>query len=294
MRELGAPVEWEPSTQTYFYSRPCDLLPLLRLEADEALALVLAGRTFAAWQGSPLGRALTTALKKIAGVVGGAISLPVSEVGDLVFHPDDGGSAADEHRFFAILLEAIRRRRELRVTYRKPRAGAPEQRVLHPLHLAFLEHRWMLVAHDPQRGDRRNFVLGRFTAVAPTEARFTPPAGFDLRAYLRGSLGRFTGGGEYEVRVALDAVAAPYVIERPWHPSQTVQPRADGGVEVRLCLNNLIDIERRVLACGAHAEVLAPAALRDHRCRGDVPALPSGKDMNIFLPGTAFVPPGSL
>ena len=86
---LGAPIVWEPSTATYFYEKPCDILPLLRLTADEALALALAGQTFAAWRGSPLGRALTAALHKIAGVVGGAVSLPASEISSLVFQPED-------------------------------------------------------------------------------------------------------------------------------------------------------------------------------------------------------------
>jgi len=58
------------------YEKPCDILPLLRLTADEALALAIAGQTFAAWRGSPLGRALTEALHKIAGVVGGGCVAP--------------------------------------------------------------------------------------------------------------------------------------------------------------------------------------------------------------------------
>ena len=53
---LGAPIIWEPSPATYFYEKPCDILPLLRLTADEALALALAGQTFAAWRGSPRSR----------------------------------------------------------------------------------------------------------------------------------------------------------------------------------------------------------------------------------------------
>ena len=58
---LGAPIAWDAAKHSYCYTRACDLLPLLRLDADEALALVLASRTFAAWRGSALGRALTGA-----------------------------------------------------------------------------------------------------------------------------------------------------------------------------------------------------------------------------------------
>lgn len=84
--QLGAPIAWEPATRSYSYTRECDLLPLLRLDAAEALALMLAGRTFSSWGGSPLGRALAAALGKIAGVVGGAVSVPVSAIDDLAQH----------------------------------------------------------------------------------------------------------------------------------------------------------------------------------------------------------------
>ena len=268
--ELGAAIAWEPSTQTYFYERPCDLLPLLRLDADEALALVLAGHTFSAWRGSSLGRALTAALGKIAGVIGSAISLPATEVSHLVFQPDDAVEADEETRFFPVALEAIRRRRELRIHYRKPGAEADERRTIHPLHLAFLDHRWVLVAHDPTRRAPRNFLLARIRAAVAGPS-FEPPTGFDLPTYLRGSLGRFTGGKEITVQIIFDSTVAPYVRERPWHASQEITDLPDsdksnnlgGGIKVTLRLNNLIDVQRRVLACGSHAEVLAPAELRD-------------------------------
>ena len=259
--ELGAEIVWEPSTQTYFYERPCELLPLLRLDATEALALVLAGHTFSAWRGSPLGRALTAALGKIVGVIGGAISLPAAEVSDLVFQPVEGPEVDAETHFFAPALEAIRRRRELRIRYRKPGAKADESRSIHPLHLAFLDHRWVLVAHDPARRAPRNFLLARIRGAA-AGAPFEPPAGFDLSTYLRGSLGRFAGEKEIEVRLVFDLAVAPYVRERPWHASQTLTELPGGGVEATLRLNNLIDVQRRILACGSHAEVLAPPALR--------------------------------
>lgn len=262
--QLGAPIAWDAAGHSYVYSSPCDLLPLLRIDASEALALTLAGRTFAAWHGTPLGRALTAALGKIAGVIGGAVSLPVSEIDQLVSQPAAGPAIDAEHRHFATILEATRRHRALRIIYQKPRPGAaPETRLVHPLHLACLDHRWVLIAHDPARRAPRNFLLGRIREAAATAATFTPPPDFDLKAYLRGSLGRFTGGGEEtEVRLAFDATLAPYLRERPWHASQTITDRPAGSLEVTLRLNNLTDVRRHILACGRHIEVLAPAELR--------------------------------
>ncbi len=270
--QLGVPIAWDAATQSYYYTHHCDLLPLLRIDADEALALALAGKTFAAWRSSPLGRALTSALEKIAPIVGGAVSLPLDALSDLLFAPDDPAADA-EHRHFALLLEAIQRRRELQIAYMKPRAHAvAENRTVHPLHLAYLEHRWMLVAHDPARGGIRNFVLARIREAQATNVRFEPPPHFDRDKYLAGSLGRFVGDTEHEVRLAIDAEAAPYLRERPWHPSQKITERADGGIEVALRVNHLNDVERRILSCGIHAEVLAPLELRE-RLRGTAAAL---------------------
>jgi predicted DNA-binding transcriptional regulator YafY len=264
---LGVPIAWDAGTHSYTYTHHCDLLPLLRIDADEALALALAGRTFAAWHGTPLGRALTAALEKIAPIIGGAVSLPVDALEGLLFSPVDP-AADDEHRHFAVLLEAIHRRRELRIAYLKPRAAAVvETRTIHPLHLAYLDHRWMLVAYDPARAGLRNFVLARIRDAQWTHVRFEPPADFNRNKYLAGSLGRFVGAADHAVRLVMDAEAAPYLRERPWHPSQTIAELPDGSIEVGLRLNHLNDIERRILACGAHAKVLAPPELRDRVSR---------------------------
>jgi predicted DNA-binding transcriptional regulator YafY len=262
--QLGAPIDWDGGARTYAYTKTCDLLPLLRLDASEALTLALAGRTFAAWQGTALGRSLATVLDKVASVVGGAVSFPAAEISDFVSPPEGNDAADEELRYFAPALEAIRRRRVFRITYQKPRAGAAlETRLIHPLHLACRDHRWVLIAYDPARHAPRNFLLGRIRAAVATTATFAPPANFNLQAYLRGSLGRFTGGEEIEVRLAFDAELAPYLRERPWHPTQAIVDQPGDAIEVTLRLNNLTDVRRRILACGRHVEVLAPVALRE-------------------------------
>src|SRR5207248_1918384 len=112
------------------------------------------------------------ALEKIAPVMGGAVSLPVDDLKSLLFAPDDPAADA-EHCHFALLLEAIHRRRELRIVYQKPKANtAAETRTIHPLHLAYLEHRWMLIAYDPSRRGLRSFVLARIREAQPTSNGF--------------------------------------------------------------------------------------------------------------------------
>lgn len=266
----NAPVEWDAARRTYCYVRPyaaLQLTPFPRVNADEALALVLAGRTFAAWRGSALGRILEAVLEKMAPVLGSAISLSEAEIQRLIYEPDlaletDAAARAEQHHLLD-LLDAIRHRRELRMTYQKPRDRQTKPRVIRPLHLAILEHRWMLVAYDLHRRALRHFLLARIGKLSATGITFDLPENFDPRAHLSGGMGLFTGAGEktVTVRVRFDATAAPYIRERPWHVSQTLRELPRGAVEATLHLNNLVDVRRRILTWGGHARALAPAAL---------------------------------
>lgn len=258
-----APIDYDRATRSYRYTAPFDFLTGLRLDADETLAVVLAGRTFAAWGESPLGRALTSALGKVARFAGSAVSVPAADLRAALHQPEMDDSSLDaEHRHFARLLELVLTRREVEIVYQKPNTTRPERRRVRPLHLAYLDHRWMLVAEDPARAGWRKFLLGRIRDLHPGPTHFKPPPREKIRAYLAGSLGRFTGDRLHDVRLRFAAPLVDYLREKPWHPSQTLRSLPDGSAEVALRLNNLIDVQRRVLACGRHVEVLAPPELR--------------------------------
>lgn len=255
-----APIAWDRATCSYRYTSSFGLLTNLRLDVNEALALVLARHTFAAWGGSVLGRTLASALGKISDFAHTVVSVPREDLAEILFHPQ--AESDSEYRFFAVLIEHIRQRNELILRYHKPGARKNETRTIHPLHLAYLDHGWMLIAQDLERGAWRNFLLTRIDSLAPTGRHFTPPPRGKIVRHLLGSVGRFTGDEEIEVRLKFDAIAAPYIRERPWHTSQHIESNSDGSIEVTLRLNNLIDVQRRVLANGRHVEVLSPPELR--------------------------------
>ena len=264
----GAEIVWEPSSKTYFCTKPSESLPLLRLTADEAVALDLASKTFAAWGGSPLGLALQAALEKIGQVVGNSVSLPANSIGALVSHPTEVGPDEASRRWFSLLVEAILHRKTVRLGYRKPSAeSALEERVIDPLHIAYLDHEWTLIAHDHLRKATRQFLLTRIEGIHHTGRGFMKPEGFDAKLYLAGAFGRYAGGPLQEVRIRFDAYAAPFIRERRWHPSQTLENTADGGIEVTVRVSHLLDVQRWVLSWGSHAEALAPSELRENIMR---------------------------
>ncbi|MBE2216491.1 MAG: WYL domain-containing protein [Opitutaceae bacterium] len=258
---LGAPVKWDRPRNSYVYTRPCDTLPLLRLDPREALALALAGRLFDRWHGSPRGRMFSDLIRRIAPLFGSVLSIAADSI-DTVLSAAHGDGHDEIHRLLT-LLEATLERRVVHLGYRKPGATRTETRLVHPLHLAGLDDGWLLITHDVRRNEQRSFALTRIHAIATTGATFTPPRDFDVQACLRGCLGRFIGARETEVRIALDAHAAIYAREQPWHPSQHLDDQPDGGAVITIRVNHLTGAKLAVLKWGEHAEVLAPEELRE-------------------------------
>jgi len=260
---LGVELDYDPPKHTYRPTRSSPSLPLFRLDPHEAIALALAGRMAGGGADSPLGRMIRAMLRKVAPVFGGAVTLALDSVDQIISAPGTAGAAADEDMvFFFPLVEAILHRRVVRLDYTKPGAARPEKRLVHPLHITEYQKRFRLIAWDTARREVRNFRLSRIRAMESTGGFYEPPAGFDLAAYLRGSLGAFSGEKEFGVRIALDAHAAAYARDTPWHPSQQLKELPGGGAEITLRVNHATDVTIAVLRWGRHAEVLAPADLR--------------------------------
>ena len=258
---LNMPIAWDNAKKTFYFSEPFDALPAFILGPRDALTLALAGRMCDVCYGSAFGERLDEIFRKIAPLLGSSVAIAADSLTHIHAPPVQG--ALDDFEHFIDLLEAVHGRRELRLRYAKPESDAPEDRVVHPLKLVRRRDlRWVLIGYDTARHDLRTFVLSRIDSVETTERSFQPPDGFDIEAYVRNSMGAFASEQEHEARLALDAHAAYYAREAPWHGSQRLRDLPDGRVEMTLRVNHLIDVKNAVLGWGEHVEVLAPAELR--------------------------------
>ena len=97
--------------------------------------------------------------------------------------------------------------------------------------------------------------------MKPTGKTFERSQKFSLEKRLRDSFGVHSGEGEYEVVIRFNARAADYVREKKWHQSQQLRELKGGGVELKLKLSSLAEIERWVLSWGGDAKVLKPREL---------------------------------
>lgn len=259
--QLKMPIAWDRVRKTYYFTRPCECVPLLRLNDREALMLAIVGRVVASWGAVPFGRELAAILQKIADVLGGDIAATSAAMDRVLSLP--AIEAGPELDHLLPVLEAARARRPLALEYAGAHAARPEKRVVHPLHVRHDRKHWQLLAYVPAWSRVCTLRLTRIRKLTTLQTTFEPPLQWNATRRVEGSMGGFSSDKEHEIRLALDAHAAFYAREDPWHASQTLHELPDGRTELRLRLNNLEDAEFTALHWGEHVEVLAPADLRE-------------------------------
>jgi proteasome accessory factor B len=257
---LGLPLEFDGHKRGYHYTEEVNAFPTLQITEGELVALVVAEKALQQYRGTSFEQPLLSAIQKLEQSLPDTISLDLADVARTISFRTRAEPMLDLGIFEA-LAKATAARQQLELTYRKPGQRQPEQRRVDPFHLANINGEWFLFAYDHLRKDIRTFVPSRIKALRPTGKTFVRPQKFSLEQRLRGSFGVHSGGGEFDVVIRFNARVADYIREKKWHDSQQLRDLKSGGVELRLKLSSLSEVERWVLSWGGDAKVLGPAEL---------------------------------
>ncbi len=273
-------------------------LPPIPFSLPELLSLHLGGRLLAPLQATQFGSPIRTALDKIAATVAPSAREFLARLEREVSARDP--SAKDYSRSGLVLhaiYEATGQRVTLEGEYHSFGRNVVTRRRLDPLHLWYQHGGLYLAAFCHRRQEVRTFALERFRSLHLIQSTFKPPPGFDLERYLAGSFGLFRGR---PIRVSLrfSPDVARFVAERTWHPTQTLAPLLDGGLELTLRAPLCPEFRQWILGYGKEVEVLEPKSLRSEIRRewlaalrgpgGRVEAFPlkAGKPRRPYPPAT--------
>jgi predicted DNA-binding transcriptional regulator YafY len=258
--QLDLPIEYQPQRFGFFYTEKVDAFPTLQISEGEFVALVIAEKALEQYRGTNLEKPLLSAIRKIEEALPETMSLSLDDVQQTISFSTRAEPMLNLE-VFAVLARATAAREELELVYRKPGQRAAELRVVDPYHLANINGEWFLFAFDHLRKDIRTFVPARVQSLKRTGRTFTRPKKFSLEQRLRDSFGVHSGEGIHEVVIRFSPQAADYIREKKWHPSQQLRPRKDGGVEMRLKLSSLQEVQRWILSWGGDAVTVSPPEL---------------------------------
>jgi proteasome accessory factor B len=257
---LGLPIEYDPRRYGYHYTQEVSAFPTLQITEGELFALLVAEKALQQYRGTNFEKPLVSAFQKMEKSLPDTISLNLADWDQSISFRMSAEPVLDLE-VFDLLAKATAGHRQLEITYRKPGTKAVESRLIDPYHLANINGEWFLFAFDHLRRDIRTFVPSRIQVARDTGRKFSRPQKFSLEKMLRDSFGVHSGRGDYTVIIRFDAVAADYIREKRWHPSQSLRELKEGGVELCLKLSSLGEVQRWVLGWGGSATVMQPPEL---------------------------------
>ena len=257
---LNLPIEFNPARNGYFYNGEVSAFPTLQITEGELFALIVAEKALQQYRGTSFEKPLLSAIKKMEQSLPDTISLNLADIEQTISFRTRVEPILDL-KIFDTLAKAAAHRQQIELAYRKPGQKETEPRVVDPYHLANINGEWYLFAYDHARKDIRTFVPARVQSVKLTGKTFERPQKFSLEKRLRDSFGVHSGKGEYEVVIRFNSRAADYIREKKWHESQQLRELKGGGVELRMKLSSLMEIERWVLSWGGNAVVVKPREL---------------------------------
>ena len=257
---LELPLEYDTSHNGYHYTLQVSGFPTLHITEGELFALLVAEKALQQYRGTAFEKPLLSAFRKMAASLPETVSLNLADWDQTISFRTSAEPIMDLE-VFDTLAKATARHRQLLLAYRKPGRLETEPRLVDPYHLANINGEWFLFGYCHLRKDLRTFVPSRIVAVHPTGKAFASRRKFSLEKRLRDSFGVIAGQGEFGVVIRFDELMSDYIREKRWHSSQQLVELEDGGLELRLKLSSLAEIQRWILGWGGHAVALAPAEL---------------------------------
>ena len=161
-----------------------------------------------------------------------------------------------------LLVEAILRRRRCRVRYRSPAAAGPKSFEYDPYRLFSNHDGLYCLGKNPVHENVAMLAVERILSVTLTDTPFCVASSFDPSHYEEEAFG-VIWDKPMDVAIRFRKDQSPYITERAWHPTQTLEPQPDGSLILRLRAGGRFEIIRWILGWGDAAEVLAPSDLRD-------------------------------
>lgn len=265
LQDSGIPVHFNEGRRGY--SLPTSLyLPSTDLTLNEALSLLLLCHELGNEQrGIPFQSSARSAVAKLLSTLPQHLREYVGELAELV------QVRAPPHNLlhgagpvYETLMQALGRRRRVRILYRSLTEWRDITTLLSPYRLLFVRRSWYAIGRSSLHRSVRTFNLGRILKAEIINRSYEIPRRFSLDRYLGNAWSLIRERGKrFEVVVRFQPKVAYNVAEVQWHKTQRLVWNDDGTLDFHVTVDGLQEIVWWILGYGDQAEVLEPPELRD-------------------------------
>lgn len=163
------------------------------------------------------------------------------------------------------IYQSILKKIVLKITYKSFKAREASELIYHPFILKEFNNRWFVVGKKHNESQIMTLALDRIENLDfDLDVPFLNEA-FNGDTHYKDTIGVTVLNYEGLVKTVLkiDRMNAPYVLTKPFHPSQKLIERLeDGSVLVELVVHLNFEFDRLILGFGNSIEVIEPKILR--------------------------------
>lgn len=164
--------------------------------------------------------------------------------------------------FIDIIYNAIQNKKVIKVSYQSFSARTSSVMQVHPQLLKEFNNRWFLLASHKQK--MITLALDRILKINIEDNVDYVDLQIEGDDFYKDVVGVTVSNSRAQrIQFWVDKKNAPYVVTKPFHPSQrTIETREDGTI-FNIFVQHNFELERLILGFGDSIEVLKPKKLRD-------------------------------
>lgn len=258
--ELDAPIEYEPVEHGYYYTESNYSMPAINISESDLFSVCIAERALKQFEHTPLYDKLVKIFDRIEQSLPSKTSADPAWIENRIFFSPEPAAIVNSG-VWENIAKALRENRQLKISHVSPGESRQVTRIVDPYHLVNFKGEWYLSSMCHLRSSIRTFAVSRIKKVEILKEYFEMPADFTREKMFGDTFGIIWSPDQYDVKIRFMSVAAPYIEERIWHPSQKIVKRKNGSLEIEFRTNHLNEVKDWVLSWGPQAKVLSPALL---------------------------------
>jgi predicted DNA-binding transcriptional regulator YafY len=258
---LNAPIKFSRS-KGFHYEDLDWRLSTFPLTQGELFALTLGARMLQAYSGTAYQQELVTAIAQLSQRLPEQTWVDLQQLSEERILFRSGVETDLNPELWRTLEEACRQQRSVQMTYYTASRDAKSDRKFDPylLHI-YRGTNPYAIGYCHNRQAIRWFRVDRVQQLEMLGERFVRDPTFDAKSHLEMIFQHEVGSKTVEVAIWFDGATAPYIRERRWHPTQTLEEHLNGAVTLRMKVKGLNDLKRWVLGYGKGAIVQEPPEL---------------------------------
>ena len=257
-----APIVYERRYNGYCYSDEHYSIGKMPLREEELYALDFAKQLLRQFDGLQPIQSFAGAVQKIEELINLHDYMNDEHLDEYVQVEKGLVQTGNEH--LGPILQAIRERHVLSLTYQRFETDRAKQHLLHPYLLKEYRNRWYVLGYHPEKQQVITFALDRIAALQVTSEKFSRDSRFNTRDYFAHAFGISVPNSLKPVKVvfSLPPADAMYVKSQPLHHSQRTVNETPQGCKFEMQVIENYELLAQLLSFGSRITVHAPQTLR--------------------------------